>query len=224
MGARVSAPSGMLQVGRVAERCEVLGPGRRAVVWVAGCPLRCRECVVPELLDPAAGEPVAVAELSERLLALPQLDGVTFSGGEPFAQAEALLELTRRLRARRPQLSLMSYSGYPLSWLRKHGTPAQLALLDRLDVLVDGPYLPERHAPLRWRGSSNQCIRLLSDRHAELAQAADEPAGIELELDTGGRFAWAGVPPRRGWRHELERRLAEQGVLLEAAATPEEAR
>ena len=211
----------VLQVGRIAERCGVLGPGQRAIVWVAGCPLRCRECIAPELLDPAAGEPLAVDALAARLLALPDVDGVTFSGGEPFAQAEALLDLSLRLRAARPQLSLMSFSGYPLSWLREHGSAAQLGLLEQLDLLVDGPYIPQRHAPLRWRGSANQRIRLLSGRHAELAHVPDEPAGIELEIDADGGFAWAGVPPRRGWRGELERGLRDEGVLLGGTATAE---
>jgi anaerobic ribonucleoside-triphosphate reductase activating protein len=211
--------SATLQVGRVAERCTVLGPGVRAVVWVAGCPLRCRECIVPELLDPAAGAPVAVDALARRLLALPDVEGVTYSGGEPFAQAEALLELSRLLRAGRPGMSLMSYSGFPLRRLHERGTPAQRGLLAQLDLLVDGPYLPERHAQLRWRGSDNQRLHVLSARHRELAGAPDDPAGVELEVDVDGGIAWAGVPPERNWRSALERRLADEGVLVEATIT-----
>lgn len=206
-----------VRVGRVAERCVVLGPGVRAVVWVAGCPLRCRECVVPELLDAAAGEPVAVSALARRLLSLSHLDGVTFSGGEPFAQAEALAALADRLRLGRPELSLMSYTGLAIERLRRRGTPAQRALLDRLDLLVDGPYLPDRHAALRWRGSTNQRLHVLSDRHPELRNAPDVSVGMTFEVTDGGALQWMGVPAARGFRPAFERALVEQGVLVPQA-------
>jgi anaerobic ribonucleoside-triphosphate reductase activating protein len=37
---------------------------------------------------------------------------VTFSGGEPFQQAEGLLELCENLKATKPELSLGLFSGY----------------------------------------------------------------------------------------------------------------
>jgi anaerobic ribonucleoside-triphosphate reductase activating protein len=201
-----------IRVGRIADRCRVLGPGVRAVVWVAGCPLRCKECVTPELLSPLAGSTIAVEHVADRLLALPDLDGVTFSGGEPFAQAPALLALCDLLHGERPELSLMSYTGFTLGWLRARGTREQRELLDRLDILVDGPYLPHRHVAARWRGSSNQRVIFLTDRHRGEEHAPDEPAGMTFEVTADDGFQWMGVPPVRGFRPALEAALAGDGI------------
>jgi anaerobic ribonucleoside-triphosphate reductase activating protein len=201
-----------LIISRVAGRTSVLGPGLRAVVWVHGCPLRCAGCIAPEDLPFAGGERRSVYELAAWLGALPaEITGVTFSGGEPMAQAGALAELVDVIRERR-DWSVMSYSGFTLEHLRWHGDAAQNRLLDRLDVLVDGPYLADRHADLLWRGSDNQRIHLLTDRHW---MPADRSAGIEL-LTGADDVMWIGVPPVPGFRGRFEQAMREQGVDLGA--------
>jgi len=191
-----------LQVARIVERTAVLGPGMRAVVVVQGCHLRCRGCIAAATHPLDGGVRVPVSALVERLAALPQLDGVTFSGGEPFLQAAALAALSDGLRARRPGLSLMAYSGYRHERLAR-GTAAQRALLARLDLLVDGPYVERRHAPLRWRGSANQRLLVLSDRDVGEV-TPDEPAGVELTLDGELGLSWVGVPPQPGFLATLD--------------------
>ena len=198
-----------LRVARIVERTAVLGPGVRAVVVVQGCDLRCRGCIAEATHPRDGGEPVAVATLAERLAALP-VDGVTYSGGEPFLQAAALVALADALRARQPGWSLMAYTGYRLERLAR-GTAAQRALLDRLDLLVDGPYVERWHAPLRWRGSTNQRLVALSRRHRD-ALAPDEPAGMEVELTPGLDLSWVGVPPRPGFLATLEEAIAMRGT------------
>lgn len=202
----------VLQVAGTVDRCEVLGPGSRFVIWVQGCPLRCAGCVAPETLPFDGGEAVPVADLAERILATPQLDGVTFSGGEPFAQAEALAHLVDLVREAR-DISVMSYSGYALRWLERRGSAGQLGLLRRLDILVDGPYRRELHDALLWRGSSNQRIHLLTSRHASLAAVPDVSAGLQVLVGSEG-LRWLGVPPTVGFREALEQRLAEAGIVV----------
>ncbi|MEV7215783.1 4Fe-4S single cluster domain-containing protein [Kitasatospora cineracea] len=202
-----------LSVARTLERCTVLGPGERAVIWVQGCPLRCRGCVAAETLPFTAEQGRPVADLVDWLAALPGIEGVTLSGGEPFAQAEALVELLDRLRERRPELSAMAYSGFRLPVLRR-GTAGQRALLDRLDLLVDGPYVAALHADLRWRGSSNQRIHALTPRYAGVLAEPDTGAGLQLSVGLDGAVSWAGVPAVPGFRAELERRLAADGFEL----------
>lgn len=200
-----------LSVSRIVDRTTVLGPGIRAVVWVRGCPLRCAGCIAAEDLPFDGGTAWSTAALAEHVLALPaDVTGITFSGGEPMAQAAALADLTDRLRAAR-DWSVMSYSGFTLDHLRRHGTAAQHALLARLDVLVDGPYLRDQHAPLRWRGSRNQRVRYLTGRHAPTD--GDEPAGLEFQVD-GDRVSWVGVPPVAGFRPAFEHAMGAQGVRL----------
>lgn len=200
-----------LVVSRVVESTGVLGPGLRAAVWVRGCPLRCAGCLSTEDLPFTGGVRLAVPELADQLNALPpEVTGVTFSGGEPMAQAAALAELVDLLRAARPW-SVMSYSGFTLEYLRRHGTADQSALLDRLDILVDGPYLRERHAALRWRGSANQGLHFLTGRHG--APPDDTTAGLELTV-AAGAVSWVGVPAQPHLRERFEAAMAAGGVPL----------
>ncbi|MFI0794031.1 4Fe-4S single cluster domain-containing protein [Micromonospora rubida] len=198
-------------ISRVADRTAVLGPGLRAVVWVRGCPLRCVGCVAPEDLPFTGGTTRTVDDLAGWLGGLPpEITGVTFSGGEPMAQAAGLSALVDRIRAGR-DWSVMSFSGYPVEHLRRHGDPAQRRLLGQLDILVDGPYVAARHADLRWRGSANQRLHFLTDRHPPPDR--DVSAGIELHL-TGDGVEWIGVPPVADFRAGFEAAMAARGVVL----------
>lgn len=203
----------VLNLARRSHRCTVLGPGVRAALWVQGCPLRCPGCVAPETLPFAGGEVVPVAKLSEELIALEKIEGLTFSGGEPMSQAAALAELVDKVRACR-DFSIVCYSGFPLGYLRGNGTPAQHELIKRLDILIDGPYLRRRHTDLRWRGSDNQRVHFLSPRYRHLAEMVEERGSwIEFEWDGQESLHWMGIPPL-GFRNAFEKHLDRIGVLV----------
>ena len=132
------------------------GPGFRFSCFVQGCPHRCPGCHNPDSHDPGGGREMAVEEVAAQLLG-PMTDGLTLSGGEPFAQAEDCLALARAAHAH--GLNVWSYSGWTFEHLRDRGSEAQRALLAELDVLVDGPFLlEERTLALPWRGSRNQRV------------------------------------------------------------------
>jgi anaerobic ribonucleoside-triphosphate reductase activating protein len=210
-GMRHNAGDTEIVVSRVSDRTAVLGPGTRAAVWVRGCPLRCEGCVAPEDLPFTGGTRMRVAALAARLNALPaDVTGVTFSGGEPMAQAAPLAALTDLLRAAR-NWSVMSYTGFTIEHLRRHGDAGQLALLARLDILVDGPYMQARHASLAWRGSSNQRLHFLSSRHRP--PDPDTSAGLEFYVE-GTSLSWVGVPPIPDFRTSFEQLMAAEGVPL----------
>ncbi len=205
-----------LSVSKMSPRTTVLGPGTRAVIWVRGCPLRCKGCLAPEDLAFEGGQPWEIGELAQWLCRLPEdVTGVTFSGGEPMAQAPALAALVTEIRRER-EWSVMAYSGFTIEHLRRTGDPGQLALLAQLDILVDGPYLIDRHAALLWRGSSNQRLHLLTERHQQPAD--DSSAGIEINVDSQG-LHWIGVPPEPGFREEFEKAMAAEGVQLDEEFT-----
>lgn len=170
----------------------MLGPGTRAVLWVQGCTLACPGCVVPESW-PARGTATPVAQLVDWLAALP-VEGVTLTGGEPMQQAPALARLLDETRERR-DLGVVLYTGYRYEDLRSH------PLLERVDLLIDGPYRRDLHADLRWRGSSNQRLVHLTDRYPP--DLPDRSAGLEFRFDPDGRFTFAGVPPWPGYRETL---------------------
>jgi anaerobic ribonucleoside-triphosphate reductase activating protein len=175
--------------------------------------LRCRECIAQETLPFDGGTAMPVAELAGWLRSLPDVEGVTLSGGEPFAQAEPLALLLDEVRAALPDFTAMSYSGFTLAALRR-GTAAQRALLDRLDLLVDGPYQVARHGDLRWRGSSNQRLIPLSGRYRDVLAEPDAGAGIEFTVGTDRTLSWAGVPGVPGFREQLTVALAARGYGL----------
>ena len=140
------------------------GPGFRFVVFVQGCPHHCPGCHNPETHPFAGGYLADVEEIVRQVGEDPLLSGVTFSGGEPFCQAEALAALGRRIRALGKNIVI--YSGYTFEELLQMGKkdPAVLALLQLADLLVDGPYLAdERDLSLPFRGSRNQ--RLIDLKH-----------------------------------------------------------
>ena len=140
------------------------GPGLRYTVFVQGCPHHCPGCHNPETHPFEGGYLADVEEIVRQVGEDPLLSGVTFSGGEPFCQAAALVALGRRIRALGKNIVI--YSGYTFEELLQMGKkdPAVLALLQLADLLVDGPYLAdERDLSLPFRGSRNQ--RLIDLKH-----------------------------------------------------------
>lgn len=134
------------------------GPGLRFVCFVQGCPHHCPGCHNPDSHDPLGkGTFMTVDEVAEQMLSNPLTDGLTLSGGEPFEQALGCLALAKI--AHEHGLNVWCYTGYTLEYLEANGDEVQKALLDEVDVLVDGPFvLAERSLTLDWRGSKNQRI------------------------------------------------------------------
>ena len=146
----------MLNLSGIQGDSIVDGPGIRTTFFCQGCPHHCEGCHNPETWPFEGGTPMETDTLVEIVTANPLCRGVTFSGGEPFAQAEGYLELAIALKEKGYEIA--SYTGYTFEQLL-HGTPAQKALLARLDVLIDGPFiLAERSLQTPFRGSKNQRI------------------------------------------------------------------
>jgi anaerobic ribonucleoside-triphosphate reductase activating protein len=156
--------SKVLRVSHFVDDTMVDGPGVRNSVYVKGCPIRCVGCQNSQLFDREGGtftdmEPGAVFER----LYIPRVP-VSFLGGEPLAQPEALAEVIRMLRAAGCP-HIIVYTGYvwedllhemvtttDVKWML-----AMAAILRDIDVLVDGPFIMAQDDPyLQWRGSRNQ--------------------------------------------------------------------
>ena len=145
-----------LRIAGIVKESVCDGPGIRLVVFVQGCFRRCDGCHNPHTHDPNGGTEIAVDEILAMIDANPLLDGVTFSGGEPFFQADVLAKLAVECRKR--GLSVMTYTGYLYEDLVA-GNVAWQELLRQTDILVDGPYLREQATPnIPFRGSANQRI------------------------------------------------------------------
>lgn len=162
-----------LLLARFLEGSRANGPGVRDVYWVAGCTIRCPGCINEEFWPPSSGRPVAVETLAEGLRKRRDLiEGVTFSGGEPTDQIEAVLAVARS--ARELGLSVLLFTGRTLVELE--ASPAYRALLDMCDVVVSGPYLPGAGPAGRPAfGSGHQQLDLRSTRYTE-----DDLASVPL--------------------------------------------
>jgi anaerobic ribonucleoside-triphosphate reductase activating protein len=133
------------------------GPGIRFTVFAQGCSFDCPGCHNPQTHEFGIGEDVSVDDLVTRIRANPLVSGVTFSGGDPFFQAEAFAALAARLKELGYEVA--SYTGFTWEALLSSGALAQRELLSQLDILVDGPFvLALRNLNLRFRGSENQRI------------------------------------------------------------------
>ncbi len=146
-----------VRVHRVYHGSVVDGPGRRSVLQMQGCPLRCPGCYVPETHEPGGGVELSAGEAVDLLLdpAGEPRDGATVLGGEPFAQPAALAAILRELEARGVHRTV--YSGYTFEALCRRPEPEMREALILTSLLIDGPYRRRLsgHAG-EWRGSRNQ--------------------------------------------------------------------
>ncbi len=165
------------------------------MVWVQGCSLGCPGCFNPHTHSKGGGRTIAIEVLAQRILARSDIEGVTFSGGEPFEQAAPLHALARLLRP--AGLSILAFSGFTIEEIRS-GSVAQKALLEACDVLVDGRYDPKRATPRLWRGSSNQRIHFLTPRHLDwLPRIERVERTIEFQIAPDGSVTITGFPEPR---------------------------
>ena len=181
------------------------GPGVRAVVYFQGCSLKCAGCWNPDT-HKFRGVEVTVLEMAQRLeeaSRLEPLEGVTFSGGEPMQQAEALLELMREIRKLAPAVSLGMFTGYSESELmagqyvtRLRATVGQKRELwwtvqALLDFAVMGRYDRTQPTMEPLRTSLNQRLVLFSSRYQE---SDFGPQVIEISIAESGKSVITGFP------------------------------
>ena len=178
-----------LRVFNIIKSTKVEGPGNRYCIWVQGCSRHCKGCQAVHTWNHKGGELYNVKDivedvlktanisLSEKLLNLdtspqpsPQgeggcsIEGVTFLGGEPFEQAEALGIIAQKVKEQ--GLSVVCFTGGKLEELKLE--PKNKKLLDNTDLLIDGEFIEELTDYSRpWCGSSNQRYHFLTDRYNE---------------------------------------------------------
>ena len=132
------------------------GPGFRLSIYCAGCSHRCKGCHNPQSWEIGNGKEMDLEELMQVVKDSPW--NVTFSGGDPFFQAEGFAQLARRIKTETSK-TVWCYTGYTLEALVQENDPWKMELLRNIDVLVDGPFVQDlRDEQLRFRGSSNQRI------------------------------------------------------------------
>lgn len=142
-----------LRISGIVNDSIVDGPGIRLTIFTQGCLFNCPNCHNPQTHDLNGGYDQEISEIMALIEKNSLLDGVTISGGEPFLQPKALLNLVKQIQSL--SLSVMVYSGYTFEQLIND--TAKRALLQEIDYLVDGLFIEElKSLELLYRGSSNQ--------------------------------------------------------------------
>ncbi len=145
----------LLRVAGIVNDSIVDGPGIRMTVFVQGCTHNCKGCHNPDTHALDGGEMIEVREIAEKAFENPLLDGLTFSGGEPFLQCEPLCELADLVAVK--GLNIIAYTGF--TWENLILREDAVRLIKRCRYIIDGPFVLEKKSlMLNFRGSENQRI------------------------------------------------------------------
>jgi anaerobic ribonucleoside-triphosphate reductase activating protein len=189
-----------IAVAATRERSMREGPGIRYVIWVQGCSLKCKGCFNPHFWSQHGGSSRDIDSLLHDVLAarikFPEIEGVTFLGGEPFEQPEALADLSQKLQ--KLDFSIMVFSGYTLAELKDEKSSqyvSRLNFLSSIDLLVDGRYQQDNVDIDRpWVGSKNQEFHFLTERYSKETLFNSVKDGLEITVLNSGEVqinGWA---------------------------------
>lgn len=133
------------------------GEGIRKVIFAQGCKHHCKGCFNPDTHDFNGGYECDTEKIIERINNDYMIDGVTFSGGDPFEQAEAFAHIAKNINK---ELTIWCYTGYTLQQIIDNiDRPGWKELITNIDVLVDGKFEEDKKdRNLKYKGSSNQNI------------------------------------------------------------------
>lgn len=152
------------------------GPGMRYTIFTQGCPHNCDGCHNPQTHSFDGGTIEDTDDLFKKITNNPLLDGVTYSGGEPFCQAEPLYYLGKKIKD--AGLSIIAYTGYTFEYLIKNADDNNKykELLSVVDVLIDGKFEKDKKSYLlNFKGSSNQ-------RTIDVRKSMETDSVVEIEL------------------------------------------
>lgn len=163
-----------LRIAGTANDSIVDGPGIRFTIFTQGCPHHCPGCHNPQTHDFNGGKITDTAELLEKIKSNPLLDGVTFSGGEPFCQAEVLAQLGAEIK--KSGLNIITYTGFEFEYLYENRDKNGYGkLLEITDYLIDGKFIEaEKDWQIKFRGSRNQ-------RYIDCQESLKKGTVVEIE-------------------------------------------
>ena len=184
-----------LRVHRFLPETEVEGPGRRAALWVQGCPIKCPGCANGATWPFDGGYQATVGDMFSQIRKQQNIEGVTFIGGEPFSQARPLAVLGQSCREH--GLSVVTFTGYEHSHLVAARREDWNALLAVTDLLLAGPFVADQRDFSRpWVGSRNQKFLFLTDRYQHLeTEGLSSKNGLEIQISSDGGVRLNGLTP-----------------------------
>lgn len=179
-----------LNIATIMARSRANGPGVRAVIWVQGCTIGCPGCYNNFTHEHAAKKLRSPKKIAEWINSIDEIEGITFSGGEPFEQASAISSVIELVNSKRDKpLSVFIFTGFNFDNLKNDKSPVVQRLISLTDMLSAGPYVASLNKDdLLWRGSSNQELVYLTDRYSKTDEEKwlkDSPVEELLLTDRG---------------------------------------
>ena len=153
-----------LRVFNILKNTKVEGPETRYCIWVQGCSRHCKGCQAVHTWSHSGGVLYKVNDIIADIKKQKNIEGVTFLGGEPFEQAEALGIIAKAVK--KEGLGVLCFTGCLLEELQQK--EENKTLLENIDLLIDGAFEIENVDYSRpWCGSTNQRYHFLTNRYNE---------------------------------------------------------
>lgn len=153
-----------LRVFNILKNTKVEGPETRYCIWVQGCSRHCRGCQAVHTWSHSGGILYDVNDIISDIKKQKNIEGVTFLGGEPFEQAEALGIIAKAVKE--TGLGVLCFTGGLFEELQL--IDENKTLLENIDLLIDGAFEADKIDYSRpWCGSSNQRYHFLTNRYNE---------------------------------------------------------
>ena len=175
---------------------KVEGPGKRFSIWVQGCLKRCKGCCNPNELEFIKKHIIPTNVLLEKITASKienDIEGITLLGGEPILQARGLLFIAEQ--SQNIGLSVMLFTGYTYKELEENNFPYYRELINKCDIVVEGPYdSTQKDDNRNWVGSKNQKFHYNNDTYQKDIEFDNEYIdGMEFRIQNNGVFV-SGYP------------------------------
>ncbi len=153
-----------LRVFNILKNTKVEGPETRYCIWVQGCSRHCKGCQAVHTWSHSGGVLYNVKDIIADIKKQKNIEGVTFLGGEPFEQAEALGIIAKAVKE--TGFGVLCFTGSLLEELQQN--EKNKTLLENIDLLIDGAFEIENVDYSRpWCGSTNQRYHFLTKRYNE---------------------------------------------------------
>ena len=173
-----------LSIYKILEKTKVEGPYTRFCIWVQGCSRHCKGCYAQNTWDKSKGKIFSVDDIFEKIKAQKEIEGVTFLGGEPFEQAEALGVLAQKCKE--IGLGVLTFTGGNYEDLKAKNDKSINRLLENTDLLIDGEFDIKKVDYSRpWVGSSNQRYLFLTDRYS-IEEIKNFKNKVEIHVEKSG--------------------------------------
>ncbi|MBB1505393.1 radical SAM protein [Pseudoalteromonas sp. SG41-1] len=160
------------------------------VIWFQGCALACQGCWNKAMWSFKENQLIHREQLLARILATPQIRGVTLLGGEPLHQADNVWWLFEQIK-QRSKLTTFLFTGFEMSELKAFGFAERIENL--CDIVAVGRYNDSlRNINQQWIGSDNQQVIFPNNSREQDDRVSLNQ--VELIIDDQGGITTLGFP------------------------------